>query len=184
MTSKTKRYTLSRNFPLYLKETTNGVKSLAGQCSERWKPIHTSLTLICFSVAPSSWKITFGCLACRSGMTFSWGSRGKFFWQTVSSSKNCGQWLRQLKAHTTGWLSGKSFQLVWWFSDFPYSDIVPMHKSWRMEGWLIWKADGVNEVWVGFHLSEHCPWQTLRAVRGLLHVKRTHLTNNLRTIFA
>ena len=92
-----------------------------------------------------------GCLTWCSGVTFSWRSRRKFVWQTVSSSKNWTMTVSIKSPHLT-LLSGKSFPLVWWSSNFPYSDIVPMHKSWRMEGWLIWKADGVNEVWVGFHL--------------------------------
>ena len=61
MTSKTKRYTLSRNVPLYVKETTNSAKSLPGQCSERWKPTLTSLTPSAFQwprqVEKSHWDV-------------------------------------------------------------------------------------------------------------------------------
>ena len=40
--------------PFYVKETTNGAKSLPGQCSERWKPTHTSLTPSAFQMSQPS----------------------------------------------------------------------------------------------------------------------------------
>ena len=140
--------------PFYVKETTNDAKSLPGQCSERWKPIHTSFTPSAFQwpcqVEKSHWDV----LLSAQEWLFLKQSEKIGLADSVFFEKNVDNDCVNLKPTQHVDFRGRP---VWWSSNFPYFDIVPMHKSWRMKGWLIWKADGVNEVWVGIHLSEHCP---------------------------
>ena len=171
MASKTKRYTLSRNVPLYVKETTNGVKSLPGQCSERWKPIHTSLTLSAFQWPRQVEKSHWDALLVAQEWLF-----------LKKSEKICLADSVFFEKMWTMTVSIKSPHHTLAFGEVLSDDLRIFYilTLWRYTHPGIWKVDTSSEKqmdsmkWGSFPSFRALSWQTFRAVRCPLHVKGTY----------
>ena len=116
MTWNIKRYMLSRNMSFLREGDNERCIELARTMLGKMETDPHFIDSICFSVAPSSSKITLRCLACSLGMTFSWSSWRKLVWQTVSSSKKVWTYVSIKSPH---------YKLTFNFSDDPHIFFCP-----------------------------------------------------------